>query len=303
MSELSKQAAADARVARLVDAALASAWSYTEDIPWDRTVDPEKAGIPTESFLAQDMPRFRRMSARQKRALVFREACFHLSNLLAGERSGEKMGAQILVATAEENPGHREFLALLVQEEAKHFLSLRRYLADKAQALYPPDPALARVLAQLEVHSDPSLKLLVGQVVLEGTAATLLASLLLRAKEPLVAAILRYNLRDEARHVAFSYLVLEPRARSFPARLAREMEDMIYESIAGCVTSLLAVPVWREAGLAVRPARRAAVARLKEMGVLDRYARHVPAQLERRGFPTARLSRLLAGGLERGLAQ
>ncbi|TMB09525.1 MAG: hypothetical protein E6J66_14435, partial [Deltaproteobacteria bacterium] len=74
------------RVAALVDSALRHAWAFDE-LPWHLEVDPERDRFPQESFFAEGLRPFGAMSAAERRSFVFRETCFHLSNLLAGERS------------------------------------------------------------------------------------------------------------------------------------------------------------------------------------------------------------------------
>ena len=95
------------RVAALVDSALRNAWVF-EELPWNLQVDPERARFPEESFFAAGLRPFRAMNTSQRRAFVFRETCFHLSNLLVGERSGEQLVAQVLVLTARDQPWHRD---------------------------------------------------------------------------------------------------------------------------------------------------------------------------------------------------
>ena len=181
------------RVAALVDSALRNAWVF-EELPWNLRVDPERARFPEESFFAAGLRPFRAMNTSQRRAFVFRETCFHLSNLLVGERSGEQLVAQVLVLTARDQPWHREFLAVMAQEEAKHFLALQRYLSEKAGVLYPACRQLRSALSAVENCASPEVKLLVGQVVFEWTAASLVATLLTKSREPLLAAVLRVNL-------------------------------------------------------------------------------------------------------------
>jgi hypothetical protein len=288
------------RVAALVESALRHAWVF-DDLPWHLEVDPERAAFPEESFFAGGLRPFRAMSATQRRAFVFRETCFHLSNLLAGERSGEHLVAQVLVLTAKERPAHREILAVMAQEEAKHFLALQRYLSEKAGVLYPPCHQLRSALDAVEECASPEMKLLVGQVVFEWTAASLVATLLTKAREPLLSAVLRLNLKDEARHLAYSQELREPLARVIAGRIAPEMEDLVFESVRASVAALLAEPVWGELGLPPRQMRRHALQRLEALGVLHRYRTLVPEQLERCGFPAARLRRRLGQGLVKGL--
>ncbi len=210
------------RVAVLLDSALRNAWAF-EELPWHLEVDPERHIFPWESFFASGLRQFRAMSASQRHSFVFRETCFHLSNLLVGERSGEHLVAQVLVLTAKERPAHREFLALMAQEEAKHFLALQRYLSQKAGVLYPPSWKLQSALHAVEACASPEMKVLVGQVVFEWNAASLLATLVTKAREPLLAAVLRVNLRDEARHLAYSQELREPLAKVPTRRLRRRL--------------------------------------------------------------------------------
>ena len=211
------------RVAALVDSALRNAWAFDE-LPWHVQVDPERESFPEESFFARGLRSFQAMAAPKRRAFVFRETCFHLSNLLAGEHSGEQLVAQVMVLTAHDRPGDREFLALMAQEEAKHFLALQRYLSEKAGILYPPCRRLRASLAAVEECASPEVKLLVGQIVFEWTAASLVATLLTRAREPLLSAVLRANLRDEARHLAYGHELRGPLARALADGVPPEME-------------------------------------------------------------------------------
>jgi hypothetical protein len=288
------------RVTALVDSALRNAWVF-DSLPWDLEVNPEREAFPEESFFARGLRPFRAMSRAQRRAFVFRETCFHLSNLLAGEHSGEQLVAQVIVTTAQERPGDREFLAIMAQEEAKHFLALQRYLSEKAGILYPPCRRLRLSLQAIEACASPEVKLLVGQIVFEWTAASLVSSLLTKAREPLLAAVLRANLKDEARHLAYGHELREPLATLLKGRVPPAMEDLVFESIQASVAALLAEPVWSELGLPARQMRRHALERLDELGVLHRYRTLVPEQLERCGFPAARLRRRLGQGLVKGL--
>lgn len=289
------------RVAALVDSALRNSWSFHE-LPWDAAVDPERDNFPAESFFADGLPQFKAMSARQRRSFVFRETCFHLSNLLAGERSGETLVAQVMLLTARERPSDREFLAIVTNEEAKHYLALHRYLSEKAGVLYAPCARLRSALEAVEGSSSPEMKILIGQVVFEWTAASLVSTLLARSREPLLGAVLRLNLKDEARHLAYSHELREPLARAFAGKVPREMEDLVFESVRASVAALLAEPVWSELGLDPRSMRRHALQRLERLGVLERYRLLIPQQLERCGFPVEKLKKRLGRGLVKGLA-
>jgi hypothetical protein len=131
------------------------------------------------------------------------------------------------------------------------------------------------------------------------TACSMLHSLFMRAKEPLLADMIRKILRDEARHAAFSYevtgAVLAGQSRA--ARL--EMEDMLFESVVACISGFLPIAAWREEGFSIPECRQAAVRALAEARVFDFYGRVFPQCLERYGLATDRLRALVAEDLPR----
>jgi hypothetical protein len=275
-------------VARLVARSLSEAWSFDRDLPWETRVDPEAPAAGLETLLAGFAP-VKAMAARDRRRLAFAETSYHLSNLLAGERSGERLAAQVLLLAQRDV----EFLAIVASEEAKHYLALERWLREKAGRVQKPDAALTHVIAALESEGSAEVKLLVGQVVLEWTAAALLATLVARVREPLLKAILRLNLRDESRHIAYGALLQPVLSRAFGGgKATAALEDLAYEAIRASARALLATPVWRAFGLGPG-ARRHAVDVLARLGVIERYQKHVPVQLARCGFPTDRIVRRL----------
>ena len=131
------------------------------------------------------------------------------------------------------------------------------------------------------------------------TAASLVSTLLIKSREPLLTALLRVNLKDEGRHLAYSQELREPLAQAMEGGVPREMEDLVFESVRASVAALLAEPVWSELGLDQKRMRRHALERLERQGVLARYRTLVPQQLERCGFPVHRLKQRLGSQADR----
>ena len=150
-----------------------------------------------------------------------REALAHLiSMLMWGE-----LGAWIVSAELAErldDADARMAASSQVFDEARHFYTLRDYMA----ALHVPAPALdpffaAGVRGLLESR-DLDLKLLAMQLLAEGTAQTVFRFLADSEIEPVLCDLLPYIERDEARHVGLGILHLPERlaARS-PAECRR----------------------------------------------------------------------------------
>lgn len=239
------------------------------------------------------------MTAQQQQQVAFREACFHLSNLLGGERCGERLGAEVIALTTEHRTVDREFLAQLVSDEVRHATALERYLRDKVDLLYEPDPLLVRAFDAVAEAPWPEIKLLAGQAVFEWTAASLISTLFVRANEPLVKKILQLNLRDEARHLEYSRLVSEPLRRLVGARSTTDQtDDVLFLAIAGSLGALFATPVWEEAGIPTQDARAQVFSKLEASGVITRYQTLLLRQIARCGYPIEGLEKKLASYLK-----
>jgi hypothetical protein len=167
---------------------------------------------------------------------------------------------------------------------------------DKLGGRYEPHPALESVFGALEELGDYELNLLVGQIVLEGTSASLLWSLCAGVGEPLLRGLLQRILRDEARHIRFAGACASVARPS--TRRRRVMQEVLYRAAFAGAASLLATDVWQELGLGLVQCRSVAVDELARRGVLRFYTRVITRQLARRGFPTDELARRLERRLE-----
>ena len=130
-------------------------------------------------------------------------------------------------------------------------------------------------------------------MLFEATATSTMESLYVRCREPLLAAILRRIMRDEARHLAFSYVIAGTLGHRYTPSQYRSMEDIMFEAVVACLSTFLAEPVWHEMGFPREVARRCALDQMVARGVIASYARVVPRQLAQRGFPSDRLAKLL----------
>jgi len=281
------------RIERLLQASVRQPWDVYQQLDWRRPVDLRKITKNGRSFL-QELPEFRRLSEKQRDELLLKETVYHLSNLLGGEHKAVLLTAQIITECPADRPDWAYFSGSILADERNHALALSKYLLEKAGVCYLPHPKLKEVLAVLESEGSYEVKLLVGQVALEWTASALLASLLSRESEPLLKAILRRILQDEGRHLAFNHIVFsEAGAARHDGADKRRLEDLLFEAIVACVSSLFAVPVWREYGFSPESCREHALGAIHDRGVIHFYSRVLPIELNRCGFRSDRLTRLL----------
>lgn len=280
-------------LAQLVRRAYAEAWDPEVDLAWDRRVEWDATSVPDRVSLLAATPACRRMAPRAREALKRREMASHLSALAYGEARAVPLAAQTALLLGPLPAEAAGFLGTLIADEAKHHATLSRYLSQKLRARYPPPALLERVLGALEAERDAGLNLLVGQVILEGSAASLLATLVTGVREPLLHDLLRRILRDEARHMRFVREVARPGPRHLVPGWRRRAEAILFDACAAAAACLLAPAVWQEAGLDGPACRAAAVDELRRRGLVRFFARVAVGQVRRHGFPADRLERRL----------
>jgi len=159
---------------------------------------------------------FREAMARHGGIQLAPEQRLHLaypiSMLMWGELAAWIVSAEL--AERLEDADARMAASSQVFDEARHFYTLRDYLA----ALHVPAPKLDTYFAiaarRLLMTQDLDLKLFAMQILAEGTAQAIFRFLADARIEPVLTDLLPYIERDEARHVGLGVLHL-------PQRLAR----------------------------------------------------------------------------------
>ena len=150
-----------------------------------------------------------------------REALSHMvAMLMWGELGAWIVSAEL--AERLEDADARMAASSQVFDEARHFYTLRDYLAALHVPAPPLDPFFAAGVRGLLESRDLDLKLLAMQLLAEGTAQTVFRFLADSEIEPVLCDLLPYIERDEARHVGLGVLHLPERlARRSPAECKR----------------------------------------------------------------------------------
>jgi hypothetical protein len=110
-----------------------------------------------------------------------------------------------------------------VFDEARHFYTLRDYVALLHVPVPPLDPYFANAARTLLASRDLTLKLLAMQLLAEGTAQSMFSFLHDAKVEPVLCELLPYIERDEARHVGLGILHLPARLAALPPRTCQKI--------------------------------------------------------------------------------
>lgn len=267
------------RVSRLYSRAKAGQWNVEVDLDWSVPVDPS-----AQVFVDDDL---RRLAARgggpmsrwteaQWAAYGAELHRYTLDQFLHGEQFALLVATKIVDVAPTMDA--KLFAATQVFDEARHVEVFSRYNREKLTGEQYPVTGHMKALCD-QVLADPrwDITYLGMQVMVEGLALAMFGWMRQTTSEPLLADILGYVLRDEARHVAFGILSLREVFAQLSDAELRERQELVFEAALALRSRLVAVPVFERLDLPVeRLARGALVAPSQQRMTVGLFARIVP---------------------------
>jgi hypothetical protein len=127
-----------------------------------------------------------------------------------------------------EDPDAKMAAASQVFDEARHFYVLRDYLAALHVPIPKLDPYFGVGARRLLATRDLTVKLFAMQILAEGLAVVIFRFLTEAKIEPVLAEILPYFERDEARHVGLGIMVLPKRLETLSRRKLLRIRNTTY---------------------------------------------------------------------------
>jgi hypothetical protein len=228
---------ANQRLDELYEKAKTSQWNVSTDLDWSIGVDLERearqslavfgapattrddlAGTPLERWGEKEWLHY---------GIGFQR--WNLSQFLHGEQ-GALLCACRIVETAPDYAA-KQFAATQVVDEARHVEAFNRYLNEKLGDRYGVDPRLASLLANIVGDQRWDITYLGMQIMVEGMALAAFSMMHATTGEPLLRRMLRYVLRDEARHVGFGLLSLAEHYRELSQNERRERQEFALDAV------------------------------------------------------------------------
>lgn len=212
--------------------AKAAQWDGETYLPWDTEVDPLNPEVPLipERFvdvgvLAESGIR---LTEPEGRRLMHSVASWMLSQFLHGEQGALMAACQVTEAVPFFDGKY--FGATQVFDEGRHVEVFHRYLDTKLEKLYQVNDNLFVIIDALMQDSRWDMKFLGMQIMIEGLALGAFGTLYKITREPLLKALLKAVIQDEARHVHYGVLALrEHFTREITEAERREREDWAFE--------------------------------------------------------------------------
>ncbi len=185
-------------------------WDSDTALPWHISVDPENPEVPIvpHEYFAFDEIRSAgyRLSDKEENQLTYSLVAWTLSQFLHGEQGALFAAAQVTEAV--QFFDGKLYGSTQVMDEGRHVEVFSRYLNEKLGKLYQINDNLFVIIDALMTDSRWDMKFLGMQIMIEGLALGAFGSLYKLTKEPLLKALLRNVIQDEARHVHYGVLAL-----------------------------------------------------------------------------------------------
>ena len=203
-----------------------------DDLPWHIDVDPENPEKPILPPKFMDYESLRnagiRLTDLEERRLNASVASWMLSQFLHGEQGALFAAAQVTEAV--QFFDGKLYGSTQVVDEGRHVEVFHRYLDTKMNKLYQINDNLFVIIDALIQDSRWDVKFLGMQIMVEGLALGAFGTMYQMTNEPMLKALLKMVIQDEARHVHYGVIALRDHIRNELSEAERhEREDWAFE--------------------------------------------------------------------------
>ena len=200
-------------------------WNSTTQLAWDTDVDPESEIIPRQMNPFVDYGPAQKLNEKEMIRLSHAGISNQLSQFLHGEQGAMVVASQIVGSVPWMDAKY--YASSQTMDEARHVEVFAKYVNEKLEWEWPINPNLKELLDATITDSRWDFKFLGMQVIIEGLAMAAFGSLWKMTQEPLLKDLLKYVMKDEARHVAFGVLALRDYYKELSPGEMKDREDFI----------------------------------------------------------------------------
>ncbi|WP_211474783.1 ferritin-like domain-containing protein [Collimonas humicola] len=217
----------DEKAEALYKKAVSEQWQ-AEQLNWEYLVDPARNLLDPARETLVDAAFFRLLKKSQREHFEALCVAETLSQTLHGEQGALLVSCQL----AQSLPGMdaKLFAATQAMDEARHIEVFSRYIY-RLHDVYEPATTLGRVLGKVMSARHWQAKLVGMQIMVEGLALANFSKLRAATNCELLRNLLRFVMRDEARHVAFGNQYLKSSLAQMHADERAEVEDFAVELV------------------------------------------------------------------------
>src|SRR5689334_21233016 len=181
-------------------------WNGTTQLAWSTDVDPERGILPDITNPLNGYAPYERLNQKQRDHLRHGQISLQLSQFLHGEQGALIVASQLVGAVPWIDA--KFYAGTQTMNEERHIEVFGRYLREKLEWQWPVNDELKELLDATIKDSRWVFKYLGMQIIIEGLAIADFGNFFQITTQPLLKELVRYVMKDEARHVAFCVVSL-----------------------------------------------------------------------------------------------
>lgn len=237
------------RTVALYERAKQGQWNATTDVDWTLEVpfgaplEPD-SGFALEAFSGSSLARY---GFELWDTFRWERQAWMVSQFLHGEQGALVATARLAEVLVEVE--NKAYAASQVNDEARHLEVFARYLHEKIPSSYPVSAPLAALIEDILTDTRWDVTALGMQMIVEPLAMASFRLANSTFHDPLIKQITRLVALDEARHMSFGLLLLQPLYRELTAAELREREECVLQAAALMSRRFLLEDVWDRLGI------------------------------------------------------
>ena len=258
---------ADKRIAKLYRLGKERNWDASYDIDWSQTHSkaefPQKqqeGGNPFEGWEP-----FEVLNEDQRREFAWHMHSWTISQFLHGEQGALLVSSQLVSCAPTYDA--KLYAASQTFDEARHVEVFTRYIQQELPVMYPVNRHMKALIDKVLTDARWDLKFIGMQLIIESLALAAFNVEKEMTQSPLMAQILEFVLRDEARHVAFGVTYMEDFVRNLPQAERDDRAKFAYEACRIMRERIVPTDVFEHWGMDPEEGRR----RFLEANQLDTF--------------------------------
>ena len=200
-------------------------WNSTTQLAWNTQVNPEEGILPEGLNPFSGYAPYEKLNERERARFAHGQVALQLSQFLHGEQGALIVASQLVGGVPWIDAKY--YAGSQTMDEARHVEVFSRYLHEKLEWEWPINDSLKSLLDATIQDSRWDFKYLGMQIIIEGLAMGAFGNMYMVTQEPLLKELLKYVMKDEARHVAFGVVSLRDYYTDMPENERRDREDFV----------------------------------------------------------------------------
>lgn len=248
---------ADEKIRRLYSLGKKLNWNGEVDLDWSIEFPRDQSPVDDSFNPFVGVDYFESLNEADQLKFAWHVQSWMLSQFLHGEQGALLVASQLCSCAPTYDA--KLYAASQTFDEARHVEVFSRYIIDKIRFMYPINKHLKALLDKILTDPRWDLKFIGMQIIIEGLALAAFHTQKMVVKDPLLATLIDYVIKDESRHVAFGVTYMEEFVKSLPETERDDRARFAYEACVVMRERMIPIEVFAEFGWDVEDARKKAL--------------------------------------------